>query len=142
MNEQVCSFRGEMFYRSNMYPSPIVYKNITFKTSEHFYQASKTFDKSAQEVIMNCNTPYLAKKKAQTIKVRSDWDDIKLNIMKIAVYLKFSQNKEIYYLLKKSTDYIEETNYWHDLFWGNCYCKKCNGKGLNHLGKILMDIRK
>jgi predicted NAD-dependent protein-ADP-ribosyltransferase YbiA (DUF1768 family) len=43
-----------------------------------------------------------------------------------------------------STDNLEiiEGNNWHDVWWGQCYCLKCNGSGENHLGKILMKIRK
>ena len=38
--------------------------------------------------------------------------------------------------------YLEETNYWHDNFWGNCTCDDCQHiGGRNHLGEILMRIR-
>ena len=31
---------------------------------------------------------------------------------------------------------LVESNNWNDTFWG-----VCNGKGKNHLGKILMEVR-
>jgi predicted NAD-dependent protein-ADP-ribosyltransferase YbiA (DUF1768 family) len=38
---------------------------------------------------------------------------------------------------------IIEHNYWHDNYYGDCTCKKCNSiTGQNHLGKILMKIRR
>ena len=46
-------------------------------------------------------------------------------------------------LLKDTRDrYIEEGNNWHDNYWGNCSCEKCEKIiGKNMLGKILMRIR-
>ena len=46
-------------------------------------------------------------------------------------------------LLATNNDPLEETNKWHDNYWGACQCARCNGKlGLNWLGRILMSIRK
>jgi hypothetical protein len=36
---------------------------------------------------------------------------------------------------------LEEGNFWCDVYWGVCYCEKCDGKGKNALGQILMEIR-
>lgn len=37
---------------------------------------------------------------------------------------------------------IEEIVSWHDNFWGNCTCVKCeNIEGQNWLGKLLMKVR-
>ncbi len=50
---------------------------------------------------------------------------------------KFTQNSEIRQkLLDTGSAYLEETNYWHDTFWG-----VYNGNGENHLGKLLMLVR-
>jgi len=32
---------------------------------------------------------------------------------------------------------LVEGNWWGDTFWG-----VCNGKGTNHLGKVLMEVRR
>lgn len=56
---------------------------------------------------------------------------------------KFSNNDYLCNLLL-STDnaYLEETNSWHDNFWGKCTCPKCIDKeGVNTLRNILMKIR-
>ena len=34
-----------------------------------------------------------------------------------------------------------EGNTWHDNYWGVCSCSKCNGRGKNRLGKLLMKVR-
>lgn len=45
------------------------------------------------------------------------------------VLSKFTHNPELKALLIKTGDaYLEETNTWHDTYWG-----VCNGKGLNNL---------
>jgi predicted NAD-dependent protein-ADP-ribosyltransferase YbiA (DUF1768 family) len=47
------------------------------------------------------------------------------------------KNEELAQLLIDTDDHeLIEGNWWHDYFWG-----VCNGKGENHLGKILMDVR-
>jgi predicted NAD-dependent protein-ADP-ribosyltransferase YbiA (DUF1768 family) len=42
-----------------------------------------------------------------------------------------------------------EGNWWHDNFWGDCYCNNKSGKhpeclkpGLNKLGLLLMNLRR
>ena len=51
---------------------------------------------------------------------------------------KFSRNPELRVKLLNTGDIeLIEGNYWGDTFWG-----VCNGKGENHLGKILMRVRK
>ena len=50
---------------------------------------------------------------------------------------KFTKHKDLKEKLLATGDaYLEETNHWHDTFWG-----VCKGKGQNHLGKILMEVR-
>ena len=50
---------------------------------------------------------------------------------------KFAQNPELaMQLLATGTRYLEETNTWGDTYWG-----VCEGKGLNMLGKTLMQVR-
>ena len=62
--------------------------------------------------------------------------------MKGIVFDKFYRTYNIRNLLLETKDkYLEETNHWHDNFYGTCICKKCNNQGQNNLGKILMKIR-
>jgi len=59
------------------------------------------------------------------------------------VYNKFSQNEDLKEkLLNTGEIYLEEGNWWHDNYWGQCNCYRCrNIHGLNKLGKILMQVR-
>ena len=57
--------------------------------------------------------------------------------------LKFSDPILKEKLLATGNEKLEEGNWWHDNFWGNCYCPKCkNIEGVNKLGKLLMLLRK
>jgi predicted NAD-dependent protein-ADP-ribosyltransferase YbiA (DUF1768 family) len=49
---------------------------------------------------------------------------------------KFQQPQLCAALLATGDEYLEETNWWKDTFWG-----VCNGEGLNKLGNILMMVR-
>ena len=49
---------------------------------------------------------------------------------------KFLKEPQRSLLLKTGNSHLEETNYWHDTFWG-----VYNGKGENHLGRLLMIVR-
>ena len=68
--------------------------------------------------------------------LRDDWEDIKLYVMYRIVRRKFLENHDLAEKLIKTEGLIEEGNHWGDQFWG-----VCRGKGENHLGKILMQVR-
>ena len=75
--------------------------------------------------------------KQHNVKIRSDWDIIKDDVMRYVVYLKFSQNSTLKnLLLGTGNSYIVE-NSPRDDYWGIGRDK--NGK--NMLGIILMETR-
>lgn len=64
---------------------------------------------------------------------------MKLGVMEEIIRAKFVQNPDLRQKLVDTGDLeLMEGNYWHDTFWG-VDCK--SGKGKNHLGIILMQIR-
>jgi ribA/ribD-fused uncharacterized protein len=134
------SFRGDKFFLSNFYGSPIVVKGKMYLTSEHFYQASSAEKEEDAEKIRLCKTPGETKKIVKNIKKRKDWDSIKLKIMNIALTYKFFQNIEIARkLYDTKNEEIIEYNNWGDKFWGKDIETK---EGKNNLGILLMDVRK
>ena len=138
------SFAGDFKFLSNFSPHSFVDKNGLFwKTSEHFYQAAKTDNLRQKFVISECNTPRRAKKIGQIVEMKKNWNDIKVSVMWNAIKMKFNQNPEIKKYLKSTFDFkLVEGNYWHDNFWGNCFCDKCKNKeGKNYLGVLLMMLR-
>jgi len=145
------SFRNEYDWASNFYfKAP--FKDINgayFKTSEHFFACHKTLDPAWMNRIMDARTAPKAKKLGQECPIRPDWSDIRIWIMATGLMYKFSQNHDILAkLIVTDTQMLEEGNYWHDNFWGNCKCQnklgthpECLTPGLNKLGFSLMNIR-
>ena len=139
------SFVDTYHFLCNFYmlENPIQYGELSFPTSEHFYQGMKTLDLTARQAISEIEVPRVAKKTGQTIELRSNWNDIKFEVMKFGLILKFSSNPGILKQLIKTNDkHIVEGNGWHDNLWGNCICYECeNITGQNLLGEALMEVR-
>ena len=143
----VCEFKGKYEFLSNFYivKNPIYYDGHYFQTTEHAYQAYKTLDLKQLEAIKNCSSPGEAKRLASNskkTKLRSDWEKIKLPLMYDLLVDKFRGNPALSKMLYSLYGYhLEEGNWWHDNFWGNCYCEKCKDiTGKNVLGKMLMRL--
>lgn len=135
-------FEKEYRFLSNFYSCPVVYNGVRYRNSEAAFQAQKnpTPQNIANFSIMN---PSQAKKMGRSIALREDWDSVKDKIMYEIVLRKFYQNPDLREKLFATGDeYLEEGTWWHDNYWGNCHCKKCeNIQGQNHLGIILMKVR-
>ena len=146
MNPEVIGpFKGDYNWLSNMYIAPFEVNNILYNSVENYYQASKRdlwYSRADLEHFAILN-PYESKKKGRQFTLRADWEQIKLDVMKVGIYTKFSTHKDLHaLLLSTGSTPLVEINYWHDNFWGDCRCPKCsNIKGKNMLGKILMDAR-
>jgi hypothetical protein len=122
--------------------NPIVYNNIVYDSTEKFFQAMKSRDPVFRRLVSEAGTPGLAKRMGRQVKLRPDWDAIKLNVMAYALRKKFEDP----YLRQKLIDTyprdLVEGNWWHDNLWGSCNCKKCADKvKLNYLGKLLVILR-
>jgi len=129
---------------SNFLPfeESLKYQGLFFVTPEHFYQAMKSKDFNDRHHVSLARTPGQAKRRGRSIKLRSDWEQIKQDVMEYALRYKFQASTWRKKLLATGNDEIIEWNYWHDNIWGNCTCNKCqNIKGQNLLGKLLMKIR-
>lgn len=134
----VGSFTGRWTMLSNFHASPIRYTfdDMTYPTVENFFQAMKTQDVGQRRRFVDC-TPSRAKYLGRSVQLRTDWEQIKLQVMTYAVELKFSPGSDFAaVLLSSGTSYLEEGNTWGDYFWG-----AVNGEGENWLGLILMRRR-
>lgn len=130
-------FRWPHEFLSNFYFWPVRYEGILYPTSEHAYQAAKTRDPNVRLRISLLPTPGASKKAGKALDLRSDWEDVKVMVMADILRLKFAPGSYMAFLLLSTGDeHLVEGNYWHDTFWG-----VCNGRGQNHLGKLLMQIR-
>ena len=70
------------------------------------------------------------------MKIRKDWDDVKLDVMLWGIREKFKNEDLRQLLMETGEEELVEGNWWGDKFWG-----VSNGEGENHLGKILMRVR-
>ncbi len=81
--------------------------------------------------------PGSSKRAGRKIKLRSDWEEIKDGVMKLALILKFSQHPKLGIKLLATEDaYLIEGNDWGDKYWG-----QVDGEGKNRLGELLMEVR-
>lgn len=133
----ITHFRNEWAALSNFYPSVIVTLGRQYQTVEHLFQAFKAQSNSDHEMIRLAQTPGQAKRLGRNVLMKENWNDIRVDVMKVAVHAKFSIPRLRFILDQTGDRELVEGNTWGDTFWG-----VCNGKGLNMLGKILMEERR
>ena len=139
----IVEFDGDYAFLSNFYPSSIYHEGITYPTNEHFFQAMKTLDIDERKAIAAAETPGLAKRMDRNVKLRSDWEKIKADVMRLGLILKFTDAGLAEKLIATGDEELVEGNWWHDNTWGNCRCTACSHKnGRNLLGMLLMEVRK
>jgi len=138
------SFRNEYFWLSNFFMRPVVIANITFPTNEHFFAANKTLNPEQFMWVVDALSPGIAKRRGRMVTPQPDWKEIRVKVMAIGLYQKYTQHPDLKQKLLDTDDQVlMEGNYWHDNFWGNCVCTKCHDvQGENVLGKLHMELRK
>jgi ribA/ribD-fused uncharacterized protein len=107
-------------------------------TVEHYYQAMKTLKVEEQDHIRKSTTAAWAKRHGRDVQLRSDWENIKDQVMYKALWSKFENCELRSRLLATNNDILQEGNSWHDTYWG---IDLETGQGQNKLGKMLMQIR-
>ncbi len=131
------SFKGKYYFLSNFCSAPVTYDGFTFQNNEAAFQAAKCCSPELKKQFVNLN-PSEAKRSGRRVKLRSDWEQVKVRIMQEICKAKFDQNETLrQQLLATGNEPLEEGNTWGDRIWGTV-----DGVGQNHLGKILMEIRK
>lgn len=112
---------------------------ITWRTSEHYFQAQKFKGTQYEKIICSLDSPMEAAIMGRNhdLPLRGDWEQVKDDIMRKAVLEKFKQNGEISSILLSTGKEIIVENTIDDYYWG---CGK-NGNGKNMLGIILMEVR-
>jgi len=130
------SFNGEYSWLSNFYERAFQYNNVYYPTAEHAFQAAKTTNPMEANIIRHAATASQAKREGRRCTIRADWEDVKLGVMFEILTAKFSDQELMAKLLATGEQALIEGNNWNDSYWG-----VCNGKGENHLGKLLMRLR-
>jgi len=169
----IISFKNEYEWLSNFSPSIFEYDGITYPSNEHFYQAMKakaddemiiieakeqgmTWEEfntlnvhkkfvqvNTRKYIASLPTPSKAKRQGRILNISPAWEQIKVDIMRAGLKMKFDIPELRTKLLATGNRVLVEGNYWHDNFWGECSCPKCQAtkKAENMLGKLLMERR-
>jgi ribA/ribD-fused uncharacterized protein len=125
-------FRGEHAFLSNFWVE------ADGKTAEHRFQAAKTDNPNEREKVLNASTPGQAKGYGRHVTLRQGWDDERLEVMLDVLREKFEDPILRDLLDKTGNASLEEGNYWNDTFWG---VSLKTGKGQNHLGQLLEQVR-
>ncbi|KAG9315170.1 hypothetical protein JVU11DRAFT_4295 [Chiua virens] len=135
--------KNDPFYEfTNFSPHDVMYKGKTYPTSEHLFQAFKFLDNHPEiaEQIRTCGErPMLAFDEAHRNQklVRSDWRQVNIEKMEIALRLKFTQHPDLKALLLGTGDADLIENSPRDYFWGI----GADHSGRNELGKTLTRLR-
>lgn len=142
------------FEGSNFYHAPFKdFANTEWKTTEHYFQAMKfppeaniTVCIGDEDVTISVRkwikmqaTPAASAKEGRRrdLPMRTDWEEVKDEIMYKALRHKFTQNKNCLDALLATGDaeLIEASPI--DFYWG----EGSDGSGKNMLGKLLMRLR-
>lgn len=134
----IARFSGPYRFLSNFVGAVTTADGRIWPSVEHAYQAAKTLNYEVQEQIRSTRNPGDAKRIGRGVNLRSDWIDVRHEIMEDLVRRKFSQSPDLRArLLATSPARLIEGNDWEDRYWG-----VCRGEGENKLGEILMQVRR
>jgi len=143
-------FKGEDYFMSNFYAHEQHFrtadKPLCMPTAEHVFQAAKYRALDADEdakvayvvKVAAAKTPTEARKLGKSVKGLDiqAWDDMKIEVMREILLSKFSDPDLEARLLGTGDAMLVEGNTWGDTFWG-----RCDKKGYNILGVLLMELR-
>lgn len=135
--EPITSYQGSYRWLSNFYPCVVAYEGVEYPTTEHAYQATKTLNIDHRRAISVLPTPYDAKREGGNVFLRPGWRDMKLQVMRELIDLKFSQPFFMRKLLETNGRELIEGNNHGDRFYGQSPL----GQGRNELGKLQMEKR-
>lgn len=131
----IVAFTGANRFLSNFWPATVTLDGVAYPSVESAYQAAKTLDLEARVPFQSASASE-AKKLGKSLPMRADWEAVKLAVMEGLLRQKFADPYLREQLLATGDQLLQEGNHWGDVFWG-----VCRGKGLNHLGQLLMLIR-
>lgn len=141
----IIKFEGSNFFLSNFFECNVKVGNLTFGSTEAAFQGAKykaaTCDQKEQfsylEKMIKAN-PSESKKLGRRFPIDLDkWEAMKVRCMREVVKAKFDQHEDLRLkLIETGAALLVEGNTWGDVYWG-----RCNGRGMNILGSILMELR-
>lgn len=138
--DRVCFYEQEFYPLSNFSSFQIKRHGLRFPTSEHAYHWEK-FPHSIElrQDILLAPSAHEALKMAEKYKnaIRSDWKEVRLDVMREIIRAKFDQHEYVRRKLMQTGTRELVENSWRDDFWG----WGPNRDGQNMLGKLWMELR-
>ena len=149
---KIQELQGQYRWLSNFWFCIVKFDGEEYPTVENAYQAAKVSYDAMRVIIVDGEpknvrirelirkaSPGEAKRWGRKVKIRPDWEEVKVPLMKQLLREKF-KNSYLQDKLLHTRDFIlEEGNHWKDNFWG--ICPPGSGQGQNVLGKLLMEVR-
>ena len=144
------AFQSHHAFMSNMFLCLIKHEGIEYKSAEHFYSAEMARYHERLDLIddiLEASDGYIAKRIVRSIKIKEDWHEAKLEVMKKIITMKFDQNDSLRDRLLKTKGFLyEATKADMDFACGSTLSQakdisKDQITGKNILGEILCDYR-
>jgi ribA/ribD-fused uncharacterized protein len=124
---------------------PLVVNGVSIRTSEALYQACRfPHLPDVQRLIIEQRSPMTAKMKCKPYRdqSRSDWDSVRVRIMRWCLRVKLAQNWVAFGDLLRSTNDLPIVELSRkDDFWGAKPQEDGTLVGMNVLGRLLMELR-
>ena len=114
---KITKFRGNYYFLSNFSDYPVQLDGLTYLNGEATFQAGKVTTHNERLDFVGI-PPNIAKSKGRKVKLRSDWEAIKVDRMRQVIDAKFSDPKLAKLLDQTGDAELFEGNNWHDKIWG------------------------
>ena len=118
---------------------PFTTDGVFWPSSEHYFQAKKFAGTPYEEIIRTAASPAISAKlgRSREFPIRPDWEEVKDDVMRTALYEKFTQNMEAGIVLMNTGNAKLVEHTVNDSYWGD----GGDGSGKNMLGILLMELR-
>lgn len=131
--------KGKYGFLSNFYSAPMTIDGKVYETNEHFFQSQKFVGKPEEDYIIALPTPGDTAKegKRRDFPLRSDWENIKEDVMLKGLTAKFEQHPVLRQKLLETKGLALRETSPYDKYWGTGR----DMKGQNRLGVLLEKVR-
>jgi ribA/ribD-fused uncharacterized protein len=93
-------------------------EGVVFNCSEQYFQYKKSFDPEDQKKVLESKSAIKSWEEGSQVKLRPDWEKVKVQIMYDGNFAKFNQNTDLAEKLvssKGSVNFYYSTNFWN--YW-------------------------
>lgn len=94
MKHEIRGFRGVFSFLSNFYPCTMLFEDYRFTSAEAAFQSAKCYHLS-DAIAMQGMTAKEAKRKGRTVRMRRDWEQVKVQVMRNVLRAKFDENPSL-----------------------------------------------